>query len=154
MQLALYCVGKMKGPQADAAKDYAKRIRGLSIVEFKEERLPANPSGADVQKGLALEAARILAKIPPRAYVVLLDKEGEMPSSEQLERQIGRWQHKGSPVVFVIGSSYGVDDTLRERADALLSFSRLTFPHQLMRVILLEQLYRAQTITDGQTYHK
>lgn len=154
MQLALYCTGKMKGPLAEAAADYEKRIRGFTLFEYKEERLPQNPSPADIQKGLDAEAVRMLAKIPAQAFVVLLDKDGVMLSSEGLETQLRRWQTKGSPVVFVIGSSYGLGEALRKRANAMLSFSKMTFPHQLMRVVFLEQLYRAQTIADGQTYHK
>lgn len=154
MQQALYCVGKMKGPLAEAAKEYAKRVQGFTLVEFREERLPAQPSPAEIQKALEAEGERMLAKIPPRAYVVVLDKDGEQTTSEGLEKKVRQWQQRGGPVIFIIGSSYGLSDAMRQRAQFKLSFSKMTFPHQLMRVLFLEQLYRAQTIRDGQTYHK
>ena len=153
MKTALYCVGKMKGPLRDAAADYEKRFRGLTVTEFKEERLAQNPNPAQSQKALDAEAERILAKIPAAAQVVLLDRKGDQPTSEQLARRVQNWQAQG-PLVFVIGSSHGIGGALYARADALLSFSKLTFPHQLMRVVFLEQLYRAQSIQDGQPYHK
>lgn len=154
MQLVLIAVGRLKGPMEDAAKGYEKRIRGLTVTELKEERLAQNPSDAQIQAALVKEAERILAKIPAQAYVVLLDKEGGMTSSEGFSGHVEQWRQKGGPLVFVIGSSHGVADALRQRADRKLSFSKMTFPHQLMRVLFLEQLYRAQTIRDGQTYHK
>ena len=155
MQIALYCMGSLKEKHWIAAvKEYEKRLLpGFEIREFKEERLPENPSEREIAKALDKEAERVLSKLPQSAGLVLLTKEGKQYTSESLSRQLTHWQANG-PVVFFIGSSYGIGAALRAGASAELSFSRLTFPHQLMRVIFLEQLYRAQSIAAGSKYHK
>ena len=141
----------------DAVAEYEKRLGAFchfEIVQIKEERLGDDPSGAEIKNALDKESARILEQIPSRAYCIAMCVEGEELSSEQLAAKIDTVVNTTADVYFVIGSSYGLSDKVKQRAQMRLSVSKLTFPHQLMRVILLEAIYRAFNIQRGTKYHK
>ncbi len=156
MQTGLYAIGKLKEKHwRDACDEYAKRLpKSFEFREFKEEKLPQNPSEAEIRIALEKEAAVVLEKLPQPCTLVLLTKEGKTYDSEAFAVQLARWKSAGQPVVFFIGSSYGIGEALRKEAQQTLSFSQFTFPHQLMRVIFFEQLYRAESILAGTKYHK
>ena len=142
----------------DFCAEYEKRLSAfcrLHLVELAPEPLPENPSEAQIQKALEREGAQILAKIPKNAYVFALCIEGKMLSSEALSQKISALALEGkSELVFVLGSSFGLSDEVKRRADFRLSMSEMTFPHRLARVMLLEQIYRAFQIQNGGKYHK
>lgn len=140
----------------DALTEYKKRISAyakIDEIELKEEKL-ADESPARVAAALEAEADKILARIPDDAFVIALCVEGKAYSSEEFAALIGQAADRTGKIFFVIGSSYGLSPRVKARADARISFSRMTFPHQLMRVILSEQVYRAFTILAGKKYHK
>ena len=137
-------VGKIKESfYREAIAEYAKRISRFAKLEIKELAEGADPEA---------EADGILNAC--KGYVIALAVEGEKQSSEQLAKRLGRLQDEGKDVTFVIGSSCGLSNKVKKAADYRLSFSDMTFPHQLMRVILAEQVYRAYMINAGSTYHK
>lgn len=142
----------------DAAAEYAKRIGrfyDLSVQELKVEPLPPGPSPAEIARALEREGERVLASIPPRAAVAALCVEGKELSSEAFSGWIGKQAAAGAgEIVFVIGSSFGLGEAVKRRADLRLSVSPMTFPHELFRVMLLEQIYRAGEIAAGGKYHK
>jgi 23S rRNA (pseudouridine1915-N3)-methyltransferase len=142
----------------DAIKEYQKRLSAWCKIEeiiLKEEKLPDNPSQAVIDKALESEEKRILEKISPKAYVIAMCIEGKMLSSEELASKINEVSSLGkSEIVFIIGSSFGLSNGIKNRADFKLSISRLTFPHQLLRVILHETIYRSLSIINGTKYHK
>ena len=142
----------------EAAAEYKKRLGAWCKVEeyiFREEKLPDNPSQAQITEALKTEERIILAKIPQKAYVVAMCVEGKQLSSEELADKIEQAQISGrSDLVFIIGSSYGLSDGVKQRADFRLSVSRLTFPHRLLRVMLYEAIYRSVSILNGSKYHK
>ena len=155
----IICPGKLKESYLiDAAREYSKRLSAycnLTITELPAQRLPENPSKAQIDASLKKEARGILASIPDKAFVFALCIEGEPLSSEQLAKSLFDLSLSGkSSVVFIIGSSHGLDESVKGRADFLLSLSKMTFPHQLTRIILLEQIYRAYQIDKGGKYHK
>lgn len=159
MQIRLICVGKLKEKYwQDAVKEYLKRLTSyakVEIIEVPEERIQESPSKAEIQQALVKEGEYITRQIPPNSYVVLLAIQGKMLSSEKLSEFMGQLTLEGkSKVVFIIGSSHGIAQEIQQKSDFLLSFSLLTFPHQLMRVILLEQIYRSFKILKGEPYHK
>lgn len=159
MKVTIYAHGALSEPYWRAAcAEYEKRLSRLwplTITEAPEERLPAAPSPGEIEAALAAEAKRALEKIPPRAYVVALCVEGSMLDSPTLAQKMEEAASHGYPsVCFVIGSSYGLAPVLKERAGLRLSLSRMTFPHQLARVMLCEQIYRAAQIARGSAYHK
>ena len=159
LHLHIICVGKLKEKfYTDASAEYVKRLGGycrVTLTELPEERLPAEPSRAQIDAALAREAQAIRAKIPAGAAVTALCIEGVLCSSEALARRFLDWTNAGvSQMVFVIGSSYGLDPGIKAEARARLSMSPMTFPHHLARVMLLEQLYRAFKINEGSGYHK
>ena len=153
----LLSVGTLKEQYlSDAIAEYKKRLSAYASVEeisVKEERL-SDESSAAVTAALEAEADRILAKIPQDAFVVALCIEGKAVSSEELAELIGQARDERGKICFIIGSSYGLSPRVKSRADARISFSRMTFPHQLMRVILSEAVYRSFTILAGKRYHK
>lgn len=158
-RVTLLCVGKLKEKfYADAAAEYAKRLSRyckLDIVELPEERLPEDPSPAQIDAALAKEAEAIRGKLPPSATLVALCVEGRERSSEGLAELMARWAGRGeSRVVFLIGGSHGLHASLKAQAAEKLSMSPMTFPHHLARVMLLEQIYRAYQINAGTRYHK
>lgn len=144
LKMHLVVVGKIKESfYREAVKEYLKRLTRFADVDVKElpERATLKDESADILRAL-------------RGYVVALAIEGNKLSSEQLAGKIAGLVAAGKEISFVIGSSYGLDDAVKKRADMLLSFSDMTFPHQLMRVILCEQVYRAFMINAGSEYHK
>ena len=151
-------LGTLKeGYLREAAAEYEKRLGGFcrfEMVQLKEERLSDQPSENEIKNALDKESAKIFAEIPPRAYVVAMCVEGKQCSSEELADKLEEISARSSDICFIIGSSFGLADTVKQRADMRLSVSKLTFPHQLMRVILLEAVYRAFNIQKGTKYHK
>ena len=153
-KVTVLCVGRLKEPFYEAAAaEYVKRLGRfckLEIVELAEQRLPENPSPAEVARGLAKEAEAIRAKLPPAATVVALCVEGRMKSSEELAQLL-----EGSEqLACIIGGSFGLDTSIKAAAQLRLSISPMTFPHHLARVMLLEQIYRGFQINGGGKYHK
>ena len=141
----------------DAAAEYEKRLLGLCRFEsvcLKEERLPENPSQKQIEAALAAEGDAILAAIPRRAYKIAMCVEGKEMSSEALAERIGRISESTDTICFVIGSSYGLSEKVKQACDLRLSVSQMTFPHQLLRVMLLEIVYRSFQILRGSRYHK
>lgn len=151
-------VGQLKESYLrEAVSEYEKRLSGFCKVEninLKEYKIPQDPSDAEIQKSLTEEAKMILAAIPDRAYKIIMCVEGKQFSSEELSERIDKAFSVSSEIVFVIGSSHGLHDSVKNIADIKLSVSKLTFPHQLMRPILLEAVYRCMTIIKGTKYHK
>ena len=153
-KVTVLCVGRLKEPFYEAAAaEYVKRLGRfckLEIVELAEQRLPENPSPAEVARGLAKEAEAIRAKLPPAATVVALCVEGRMKSSEELAQLL-----EGSEqLACIIGGSFGLDPSIKAAAQLRLSMSPMTFPHHLARVMLLEQIYQGFQINGGGKYHK
>ncbi len=159
MNITILCIGKLKEKYwRDAQTEYSKRLKrfaSLQITELKESPLPANASPADEEAVKESEGASILAKIKPSDYVISLEIGGRALSSTQLSAKIEDLGLQGkSSIVFVIGGSLGLSSAVSRRADFKLSFSAMTFPHQMMRIILLEQIYRSFKIIRHETYHK
>lgn len=155
----ILCVGKLKEPYLrDAAAEYQKRLSAdckLSVVELSAQKLPDNPSKKQIDAALLAEGKCILEKIPDNAAVISLCVEGRQMTSEAFSATLSDFALRGkSSVVFVIGGSFGLSDAVKQRSDLRLSVSQMTFPHQLFRVMLLEQLYRAVQIGRGTKYHK
>jgi len=141
----------------EAAAEYEKRLGAfcrLEIVQLKEERLAENPTDGEIRTALEKEAAQILRQIPPKAYRIALCVEGKQLSSEELSVRLAQIAETHGEVCLIIGSSFGLADSVKEACDLRLSVSRLTFPHQLMRVLLLETVYRSFQIQKGTRYHK
>lgn len=142
----------------DAIKEYQKRLSAWCKIEeiiLKEEKLPDNPTQAQIDKALECEEKRILEKISTKSYVIAMCIEGKQLSSEELASKISEVTNLGkSELVFIIGSSFGLSNGIKSRADFKLSISKLTFPHQLLRVILHETIYRSLSIINGTKYHK
>lgn len=159
MNITVIAIGKLKEKYwQDAISEYSKRMKSycnLQIIELKESPLRANPSAADEQAVKDAEGADILSKIKPSDYVITLEIKGKGLSSEQLAEKINTLGIDGkSSIVFVIGGSLGLSESVSKRSDFKLSFSAMTFPHQMMRVILLEQVYRSFKINRNEAYHK
>ena len=159
MNITIIAIGKLKEKYwQDAVKEYSKRLGAyckLNIVELKESPLPANPSKADEDAVKRTEGEEILGRINRSDYVITLEIKGKSLDSLQLASKIEQLGIEGkSSIVFVIGGSLGLDKAVSDRADFKLSFSAMTFPHQMMRVILLEQIYRSFKIIRKETYHK
>lgn len=135
-----------------------KRLKGYckcEIIQLKEEALGQNPSQKEILQGLEKEALHIQEKIPPRATVIPLCVEGSLISSEEMSTLLADCQHNGSgQIVFLIGSSYGLADSVKALGKKRVSMSKMTFPHHLARVMLLEQIYRGFKIQEGSSYHK
>jgi 23S rRNA (pseudouridine1915-N3)-methyltransferase len=142
----------------DAIKEYQKRIGAWAKIEeivLKEERISENPSQNEIAKALEVEEKRIFEKLSPRSYVIAMCVEGKGLSSEELASKFVEITNAGSSeIVFIIGSSYGLSPQVKARADFKLSVSKLTFPHQLLRVILHETIYRTLSIINNTRYHK
>lgn len=157
-RITVLCVGKLKEKfYADAAAEYIKRLSRyckIEVTELPEMRLPEDPSPAEIKKALAAEANAIRQKLEGGA-VVAMCIEGQTCSSEALSKKLAAFVLEGkSKVTFLIGGSFGLDETLKKQADWRLSMSPMTFPHHLARVMLLEQIYRACQIAEGTRYHK
>ena len=157
-RITVLCVGKLKEKFcADAAAEYCKRLSRyckIEVTELPETRLPEDPSPAEIKRALAAEANAIRQKLEGGA-VVAMCIEGQTCSSEALSKKLAAFALEGkSKVTFLIGGSFGLDETLKKQADWRLSMSPMTFPHHLARVMLLEQIYRACQIAEGTRYHK
>lgn len=141
----------------DALNEYSKRLGGLcrfSCAEFKEVRLSDNPSQAEIDAALEAEGEKILAEFTPRAYKIALCVEGKQLSSEELATKLSAVMQENGSLALIIGSSHGLSPRVKAAAHLRLSVSKLTFPHQLMRVLLLETVYRSLSILHGTKYHK
>lgn len=159
MRITVIAVGKIKEKFFDeAVKEYGKRLGRycrLEIIQVADERTPDGAGEALKKQIKDREGERILAQIKDGAYVIALAIEGKMLDSEELAEKLGQLAVGGvSQIVFVIGGSLGLSQAILGRADYQLSFSRMTFPHQMMRVILLEQIYRGYRILNHEPYHK
>ena len=151
-------VGTLKeGYLREAVAEYKKRLSQYAKVEeieIKEERINNEDNRAEIENALTKEAEKILAAIPKDSLKIALCVEGKQCSSEELAKLIGEGNDRGGKIAFVIGSSYGLSEKVKKECDVRLSFSKLTFPHQLMKVILFESVYRSFTILAGKRYHK
>lgn len=158
LSIKVICVGKSKEKYWDAAYfEYLKRLKGYcspEVIEVREARLPANASAADERNVIETEGREILGRIGSGDYVIALDIQGRELSSEELAKKIADISFTSSRICFIIGGSLGLSDEVKKRADLRLSFGRITLPHQLARVVLLEQVYRAFKINAGEAYHK
>lgn len=152
MELWLLAVGKLRPAYREACDDYLRRLGRRAKVHEVEVREAARAPTRAVQQ--AEEAERLRARLPPRARVVALAREGTAWSSLDLARRIEQWETDGRPLAFLIGGSTGLDPDLVAKADARWSLGPLTLPHELARVVVAEQLYRAGTIRRGEPYHK
>ena len=157
--ITLICMGKCKEKfYTAAAEEYAKRLKGycnFNLLELPEHRLPEDPSPAEIATGLEKEAEQILSKIPKGAWFCVLTPEGKTLSSEAFAQKLKEVKLSGkSSACFLIGSSFGMAQRIKDKADFKLSMGPMTFPHHLARIMVLEQLYRAEAIQAGSKYHK
>ena len=158
-RVTVLCVGKLKEKfYIDAAAEYVKRLQRhckLELIELPEQRLPDDPSPAEIQKALRAEGDAIREKLPKGGAVIALCIEGKPCSSQELSRRMADLAVQGkTQLTFLIGGSVGLDEDLKRRADWRLSMSPMTFPHHMARIMLLGQIYRAYQIADGTKYHK
>lgn len=158
-EVTLITMGKLKEKfYISAAAEYEKRLKGycqFKLLELPEVRLPDNPSPAEISAGLDKEADLIFTKIPKGAWFCVLTPEGKMLSSEALADKMKDMKVSGkSSACFLIGSSFGMAQRVKDWADFKLSMSPMTFPHHLARIMVLEQIYRAEAIQAGSKYHK
>ena len=158
-KVTVLCVGKLKEAfYAAAVAEYQKRLQRhckLEIVELPEQKLPESPAPAEIEQALAREAALIEEKLPKGGAVIALCIEGRPCSIQELSRRMADFGVAGrTQLTFLIGGSFGLDETLKREADWRLSMSPMTFPHHMARVMLLEQVYRAYQIAAGTRYHK
>ena len=159
MKIKIVTVGKLKEKYLkDGIAEYSKRLSrfaNLEMIELADEKTPDRASDSENQKILELEGTRILSKIRDRDFVIVLAIEGKTLSSEEFSKQLEQAPINGfSTLTFVIGGSLGLSPQVKKRANLSISFGRLTLPHQLMRLVLVEQIYRAFTIQQGSPYHK
>ncbi len=159
MKITILCVGKIKEKYFSMAiEEYVKRLSRyckLEIIEVPDEKTDENASAAEENMVKAKEGERILKNIKDTSYVIALAIDGKQLDSVELSEKIEKLGVQGvSHITFVIGGSLGLDERILQRADYKLSFSKMTFPHQLMRVVLLEQVYRSYRIMNGEPYHK
>lgn len=159
MKIKIICVGKLKEKYLiDGVNEYLKRLQGycnVEIYEVSDEKIPYHPSLADETLVKVKEGRRILDKVKQDDYMILLDLKGENPDSIEFAKKIEDCMINGkSSLAFVIGGSLGHCEEVYDRANYKVSFSELTFPHQLMRLILVEQIYRAFKIINNEPYHK
>lgn len=157
--ITLIAMGKLKEKfYISAAEEYRKRLKGycnFQIVELPEYRLPEDPSLAEIAAGLEKEADLILGKIPKNAWFCVFTPEGKTLSSEDFAEKLKEVKQNGkSNACFLIGSSFGMAPRVKNRADFKLSMGPMTFPHHLARIMVLEQIYRAEAIQAGSKYHK
>ncbi|MBQ8974421.1 MAG: 23S rRNA (pseudouridine(1915)-N(3))-methyltransferase RlmH [Oscillospiraceae bacterium] len=159
LSIKIICVGKLKEKfYLEAAGEYAKRLGGyckLTVTELPEQRLPQEPSGSEINAALSKEAQEIEKNIPDASAVIAMCVEGVQMDSGELAGRISTYAVSGiSRLCFIIGGSYGLHESIKKKADMSLSMSKMTFPHHLARVMLLEQIYRAFKINEGSRYHK
>ena len=159
MKITILAVGKLKEKYwKQAIAEYEKRLGAYSkieMIEVPDEKAPETMSDKEIEQVKEKEGQRLLAKIKPQATVITLEIEGKMLSSEGLAKELQQRMIQGqSDFVFVIGGSNGLHQDVLNRSNYVLSFSKMTFPHQMMRVVLIEQVYRAFKIMRGEAYHK
>ncbi|HEU4151009.1 TPA: 23S rRNA (pseudouridine(1915)-N(3))-methyltransferase RlmH [Streptococcus pneumoniae] len=159
MKIKVVTVGKLKEKYLkDGIAEYSKRISifaKFEMIELSDEKTPDKASESENQKILEIEGQRILSKIADRDFVIVLAIEGKTFFSEEFSKQLEETSIKGfSTLTFIIGGSLGLSSSVKNRANLSVSFGRLTLPHQLMRLVLVEQIYRAFTIQQGFPYHK
>ena len=161
MNIEIICIGNLKEPWLrDAEKEYTKRLSAylkLNITELSEKKLPKNSGKAEEESVKEKEGEALISSIEKfgDAFVFALDMRGKQFTSERFSEEISELALKGkSTFVFIVGGSLGLSEKVRKKADKILSFSEMTFPHQLMRIILLEQIYRSQKIQRSEPYHK
>ena len=159
MNITVICIGRLKERYwREAVGEYSKRLGsycGLRVLELKEARLPAGAGSAEEEAVKTAEGEEILSRVNKDMFVVSLEIRGRRMSSEALAEKLQSLALEGrSEIAFVIGGSLGLSEAVSRRADLKLSFSDMTFPHQMMRVILLEQIYRSFRIIRGEPYHK
>lgn len=159
MNINIICVGRLKEKYwTDAVAEYSKRLQryvNLKTIELADEKAPENLSESQKEQVMNKEGVRILKSIPEGSFIITLEIEGKQLSSEELAGFISDKMTNGiSSISFVIGGSLGLGKEVLKRSNFHLSFSKMTFPHQLMRVILLEQIYRAEKINSNEPYHK
>ena len=157
--ITLIVMGKLKEKfYLSAAEEYQKRLKGycsFRIVELPEHRLPEDPSPAEIQTGLDKESELIFQKIPKGAWLCIFTPEGKILSSEEFAGKLKEVKNMGkSSACFLIGSSFGISQKIKDKADFKLSMGKMTFPHHLARIMVLEQIYRAEAIQAGSKYHK
>ena len=159
MKCTVYCTGSLKEKYwRDAENEYIKRMSrfgGWKVVELSEERLPENPSQKEIDTALTKEGERLLKRLPANAYTIALCVEAKPLSSEQLAAKVAEIALSGKgEIALIIGSSHGLAEKVKDACQMRLSISPMTFPHQLMRVLLAEQFYRAHKINANENYHK
>ncbi len=159
INISIICVGKLKEKfWTEACNEYAKRLKpfcSFSIIEVEEEKLPDEPSRSQINNTIMREGQRIISKIPKNSRIISMCIEGKQKSSEDLAREFADSAVSGtSSIVFIIGGSWGLSDEVKNLSSIKLSMSRMTFPHQLARVMLCEQIYRAFQINSNGKYHK
>ena len=158
-EITLITMGKLKEKfYLSAAEEYAKRLKGyckFQLLELPEHRLPDSPSQSEILAGLEKEAYQIISKIPKGAWFCVFTPEGKNLSSEEFAAKLKEVKLSGkSSACFLIGSSFGMADKIKQMADFKLSMGKMTFPHHLARIMVLEQIYRAEAIQSGSKYHK
>ncbi len=155
MKITIISVGKLKEPPLqDMERIFLTRLgpmAKITIIEIPEEYYSKSSQAPNARKK---EATKIQGRIKPGAYVIALDERGKQINSEKFSHSLADIASNGTEVIFIVGGSSGLDESIRSQADTVLSLSSLTFPHQLARVILIEQIYRAMTIRSGKIYHK
>ena len=158
IKVTLITLGKLKEKYlVNAVDEYKKRLSrycDLKIVELEPERLPEKPSELEISAALEKEADAVLKNIPSNSFAVSLCVEGKPLSSPQFAQKIKQQVNEGKSLAFIIGSSYGLSERVKAASQLRLSVSEMTFPHQLFRVMLLEQIYRGFKINEGSAYHK
>lgn len=159
MNITIIALGKMKEKYlTDAYKEYEKRLSAfckLTLYELEPERLSDNPTESEILKALDTEAEKITSKIPQGSFIAAMCIEGKQYPSEKFAKLLSDAALSGkSNACFIIGSSYGLSEKIKKNADVKLSMSEMTFPHQLARIMLSEQIYRAFTIINNRKYHK
>lgn len=159
LNINIICVGKIKETYwTQAIEEYTKRLSAFckfSIIELDEEKIKSNPRQSDIEKTITAEGKRIISKISKGSFTVALCIEGKQMSSEKLSKKIDETTLNGySTINFIIGGSWGLSDEVKNSSQLKLSMSEMTFPHQMARVILCEQIYRAFEISANGKYHK
>lgn len=158
MRFYVICIGKLKDAYLrDGVAEFVKRMRpygGITITELNESKIGDKPSDADRKQVVIEEGERLLKNVPKNAYTVLLDVYGKTMSSEELAKTVAKLEVDGvSDMAFIVGGAFGVSDELRKSVNYKLSFSPMTFTHQMVRLLLVEQIYRASKINRNEPYH-
>ena len=158
MRFYVICIGKLKDAYLrDGVAEFVKRMRpygGITITELNESKIGDKPSDADRKQVVVEEGERLLKNVPKHAYTVLLDVYGKTMSSEDLAKTVAKLEVDGvSDMAFIVGGAFGVSDELRKSVNYKLSFSPMTFTHQMVRLLLVEQIYRASKINRNEPYH-